>query len=206
MQDVTDLREWPEVGQVYLVPTVHTEHCGLLADWPVFQDARSDKMVVPDYNLDEEFIRNFLRAPHFHPDPRFMTARQDEALARQWRKRLPTMAPGMAVMLESAHPDHLKGALSFGIGGMSEDVSPMMMKPLECTRQLVLWDVAPRGEEWDVTWSEKGLSQKVVVSKSGLPLCPHHGLNLHCVWDRKSQAVRCPMHGLEVDMSGALTA
>ncbi len=205
LENVTQLRQWPVIGKFYSVPCIYIEHCGLATDWPVYGPAHIDNTRAPSPQLSADFLRRFLHAPHFHVDPRFLTPEMEDALAAQWSNNRQSMKPGKAVLLDSEHPDHIKAALTFGLGNLAGWAPRPALRPMKCVRSVVRWDVGARDREWISEHKytlDFGSPQPAIQSEDGLPMCPHHALNLHCVWDGVSETVRCPMHGLEVDMRG----
>lgn len=121
--------------------------------------------------------------------------------------------------LEHYHPDRRflseeivsgyspKGALPFGVynpcaltwhnkmqGVVIEAGDPPEYQPLTCLRELPEWcGVAP-------PWLSANDACAKARWKGGNPYCPHQGLQLAQFWDGETEVIRCPLHGLQVDM------
>lgn len=197
MQKASELRGWPTVGETYLVPHVLWPRHEMPRDpWvPIYGEKHTD--------FEDDEIE------HVHVDPRFITAEQEETFATFWRSY--EQFHHLLTLRKSKHSDGIKGALGF-----APPVHPTFVPkwlPRVCRYERIKWDVSGAGDadyhasEDDLIAAKRfmakvreGRSIKAKVS-DGRPLCPHQGFDLTAVWDGKSKTVRCPLHGMKVDVS-----
>jgi hypothetical protein len=187
---VQSLTGWPEVGTTYFVPTVNLEHCGLLSDWPVFPKPHGDE-IAPTL-------------PHYHCDARFISDEQRIALVTAWEATLPHTDPIMAVLDNSALEMHNRAALWFGVGPRFGQPLPRpRLKAMVCRHAAVRWDGTRRDLNWRHFWKYMGAADEpfpAIVSNDLRPICPHQQIDLTVVWDGRESYVRCPAHGLLIDV------
>lgn len=193
---VDNLDGWPIVGRTYLVP------CTRLPD---------GKM-LPTYGPEHQCFEHE-PGPHFHVDPRFLTEADEEYLELTWLYR-PKTLDGEPIT-RSKHPPALQCALS-GTIAMNKD-SVRQWVPRVCRYERVLWDAKARDAYWHKGHIPHMVGKRYmpgtpidgtikVVMKQGKPTCPHRGFDLRTVWDGESKTVRCPLHGICVDMREAKRA
>ena len=185
MRKVTELRGWPEVGKTYLVTCIWVGR----GWYPVHPNSHSD---------DEGPV------PHWHVDPRFISEEMERQLALSWPAFLDALPEGQREpFMESAHPDGLKVALCMGLFNPAGGYRTRLL-PLVCRHAAVQWDMPARDEYWQkakyLPQARRDGSLKAIRSADGRPLCPHQKFDLTCVWDGQSSHVRCPLHGLLVDV------
>ena len=192
---ITDIDGWPTVGETYLV---------LCARMP-------DGKVLPTYGPAHQCF-DHEPGPHYHVDPRFLTVQDEEYMEMGWRYRPHTL--NREPISYSKHPDALKAALS-GTIAMNED-SVRQWLPRVCRYRRVLWDAKARDANWNKGHLPHMVGKRYIpgtpvdgklraIIKNGKPTCPHQGFDLRTVWDGKSRTVRCPLHGIRVDMSRCLS-
>jgi len=190
LEDVTKLKGWPEVGKTYLVPSVWTGG----SFFPVF----------PDGHTDDE-----MPTMHWHVDARFVTEGQEAELAANWKPYLASLRK-IGVRREAAAelslPDALKCALMMGFSDPTgNNRVAVQLRPMVCRYACVPWDAPPRDHYWIekkyLPRAPRDGTLKAIRSADGRPICPHQKFDLTCVWDGKSSHVRCPMHGLLIDVS-----
>ena len=189
--EASKLKGWPEVGETYLVP---------------FAQLPNGKLLPTYGKMHRCFDHDPL--PHYHIDPRFLTEADEDYLAQEWAES--AYALRNEPISQSQHPDALKGALSGTISFNKDSVRRLL--PRRCRYGRVEWDVLPRDANWHQGHFPHMRDKRYVpgtavdstvsaIIKDGRPRCPHQGFDLTCVWDGKSSYVRCPLHGLKVDMS-----
>lgn len=195
---ITDLTTWPTVNAVYLVPHVYWPEHEMPGDpWvPIYGEKHTD--------FEDDVIE------HVHVDPRFISEIQERQFAAFWQHY--KAFHHLLALRKSKHPDGVKGALGFAPPVPAHFVP--QWKPRVCRRSRVQWDVAGAGDA-DYHASEddrvaalrfmakvrEGQSIKASTAQDGRPRCPHQQFDLTAVWDGKSRFVRCPLHGMKVDMS-----
>jgi len=187
---VQSLRGWPEVGATYLVPTIRLEQFGLLSDWPVFPKPHGD-----------EIAPTIL---HYHLDPRFITDDQRIVLVADWESPTAHANPNFAMFDNSALEAHNRAALCFGIAPRRGEPLPRpRLRAMVCRYAAVRWEGHRRDLHWRHFWKYMGGADEpfpAIISNDGRPLCPHQQIDLSVVWDGREDYVRCPAHGLLIDV------
>lgn len=189
-EEVTSLRGWPEVGKTYLVAAIWAGY-----GWvPVF----------PDPHTDDE-----LPCVHWHVDARFLPAAVEAFFAAQWPgylANLRKLGVQREVVAELPLPIGVRIATTMGYADVTGD-NPIrsVLRPMVCRYATIQWDGPPRDHYWNpkkyLPNAPRDGSLKAIRSSDGRPLCPHQKVDLTCVWDGQSSHVRCPLHGLLVDVS-----
>lgn len=200
LQKVETLKGPPVKGRTYLVQCAHAEFAGLKDWWPVHPGP-----MVDNFNGNDTKLEN--SPPHYHLDPRFFSNTQRKSASAMWADFCDKVPDeGKAVLRQSRNPAWMCAAMSYAIATHpifrpeESTVDAVEHRPLICRLPIYEWDVPARDRHWNVKpITGKGDNIPAIVSK-GRPRCPHNGMDLSGFWDGKSDAVRCPLHGLEVDM------
>lgn len=190
IEPVASLRRWPVVGKTYRVTSLWAGY-----GWvPVFPEPHTDQEITD---------------PHWHVDARFLTPELEAIFAAAWPGFLEALKRKGVVreaVAELPLSDGLKVAINTGFSDPTGMNPPKVeLRPMVCRYSAVQWDGPPRDHYWDkrvyLPKAPRDGTLKAVRSSDGRPLCPHQKFDLTCVWDGKSSHVRCPLHGLEIDVS-----
>lgn len=181
-RNVNMLQSPPRPGQSYWVPTFQTQLNGLRSmAWPVLFPIQVD-----DWN--KELL-------HFHFDARFLTEEQIEAM------RL-SLSPNDRPDIYSPDMPEREMAIRGQVFDLEQHEGPRepQWRYLECQRLPMPFT----GGCIKYLKDKQGGKPVQCVMRNGTPFCPHQRTALLGFWDGQSQTVRCPMHGLEVDMGKAI--
>lgn len=122
---------------------------------------------------------------HYHPDRRFLS---EEIVSGYSPKALQFF--GIINPFEPSWHQNLQNK------GLSANERPAEYRRFTCLRDLPPWRgparhfLAPTDHCAKARWTD------------GKPHCPHQGLQLAQFWDGEAETIRCPLHGLLVDMRG----
>lgn len=179
VEALSDLREPPRVGRVYLVPAVTEIWCGKEALWPVLgpmhTDARDFSFPWRHYHLDARFLsRAMLRGTHVEDIA--------EAVGRA-----PLSGPNKRAEDGSwiPHPIFPKGRPE--------------VHPFRCIRQSTPYLYGETGQVQALR--ERFGRCSPIVRPDGRKLCPHRRADLSNMVISDDGTVTCPLHGLIVQVA-----
>lgn len=164
------LRTPPVPGLFYLVPVVNFIYCGMKGDWPVLGPMHTD---VEHFNFP---------SPHYHVDPRFLTANQVRRLEGYYGQTLAAVTGSIPLSRRDA-------TLPKGRPGLKRKRCRSAETPYVHGGRAPV--IALRADFPDPA---------VPIRKpDGRLLCPHRKVDLSNLVPDDSGVVTCPLHGLRVD-------
>ena len=172
---IRDARGAPAIGETYLVNAIRMQG----AWWPILGHPHADRW-MPDFH-------------HAHFDSRFLAPWQLTIIKRIL---LSDMMKGLG-----SYSGPLTWQEYIRVTGIDATGKETSTQPFKCEREIIPWE-GPANT--GLRYLLKGRSKCPVAIVDGAPHCPHQKLPLASVWDGKSKTVRCPLHGLEVDMTACL--
>ncbi len=195
---ITQIADPVVVGRYYMVPTVRYPYLygdGIVMDWPVF---------LPKHD-DAEFFD--FHMPHYHIDPRFLSARTAERIARKdWQGRMLGCYDGEARFERKVQSTPLgrydiPGDVAYPGGGLVHP--PVVWKRLLCRRDHVnyRYGLAPQVQKL-----REAFAGRQCVSSEGGWLCPHQNYAMGSVTPDEDGMLTCPLHGLRIDPKTGMTA
>lgn len=179
---IDTLRSPPRVGANYLVPTIEHNWAGQLFAWPVLLPMHTD----PDLGFD---------LPHWNVDARFITAEMERHLTAQLRHAYPP------AKVASRSAFHLAATMVLADERGSKFLPHVpTWRALECRRAT---SPATQFPDWMAECIQAQFSSPARPRKRGGRMyCPHRGADLTAIKPDRQGFVRCPLHGLRVQVRG----
>lgn len=170
---LSDLREPPVPGKFYMVPVISYIYLDIKGVWPVLGPMHTD---VEHFNFPY---------PHYHVDPRFLTAQQVKRVEGYWGVLMQSLAA-----VTGRQPLHRRG-------------EPLPKgRPVLARRKCRSAD-APYayGDKDPVLALRKDFGDPAmpIARADGRLLCPHRKVDLSTLVPDEQGIVTCPLHGLRVD-------
>ena len=182
IQNLSDLRTPPVIGQFYMVPTIDYIWIGRRRIWPVIGPMHHDKGPI---NFDEL---------HYHIDGRFLN-KHDLNFANK--------SSGLTSVSEINDRPISKLRWS------KHDDPPFPLTPTlkkkRCTNLNYAWRVPSIMTEKWLLPETYGAPAPAIHLRDGRILCPHRKANLASFAPDENGYVKCPIHGLMVDCRKSAT-
>lgn len=180
---LSSLREPPVVGRYYMVPCVRWSWYGLVRDWPVNGPLHHDREGIGFAEV------------HYHIDGRFLTEREARlAFQVRW--------DGVVNNLNATPLANLRGRGPFAQG---MPVQPTLVRK-RCSRSTYGFDVPGHmTKSWGLP-ERYGAPAPAICRKDGRKLCPHRKVDLSQFPADANGLVKCPLHGLLVQVAPARSA
>ena len=172
VQKLSDLREPPIPGRFYLVPVISYTYCGNKGDWPVLGPLHTDR---EHFNFPD---------PHYHVDPRFLTAQQVERVTRHY-----------------AYWNHSIEAITGG-APLCDRRTPLpkgrpALKRRKCRSVQIVYAHGSRPQVLGLRADYPDPAQPI-RKPDGRLLCPHRKVDLSSLVPDADGIVTCPLYGLRV--------